>query len=54
MRLKARKRSNKRLVQLLSVYDADSDEIRCLWLSMPYAVNCPIIRTCLECGRCKL
>lgn len=54
MRLKARKHPDQRVLRFLSVHDEDSDEIRCLWLSMPYALNCPILRTCIECGRCTL
>ena len=52
--LKPRKRPSKRLTSFLRVYDEETNDIRCLWLSNSYALNCPILRTCRECGRCKV
>ena len=52
MRLKARKQGKKRKQLFTAQYDADTDEIRLLWLSNPSTLNCPILSACKECGRC--
>jgi len=50
--LKARKRPVKGFASFLSVYDADVDQIVTTWLKIPSTLECPILKTCEECGRC--
>lgn len=49
---KAQKKAAGGFVNFLRVYDADTDEIASTWLRLDYTLNCPILKTCLECGRC--
>jgi hypothetical protein len=52
MRLNAWKQRKKGKQLFTAQYDADTDEIRLLWLSNPSTLNCPILSACKECGRC--
>ena len=52
MRLKAQKKPVEGYINVLRVYDADTDEIIAMWLKTPSTLECPILKTCQECGRC--
>jgi len=52
LRSKASKKPKKGYISFVKYWDADTDEIITTWLGMPLTLECPILKTCQECGKC--